>query len=245
MAQSKGTDWFDTALGRSLIDSEAALLDDLLEDVFGYFLLQVGGWGPPGRLFKHSRVRNNLLIDPGLTNPGGLRADPVHLPVASGSVDAVLLPHTLEFSPNPHQVLREAERVLVGQGRLIILSFNPASLWGLRNALTLGRPAPPWRGRYLSEPRLADWVGLLGLEVLQVKRYCFGPPVNREGILKRTRWMDRWGRRGFWGPAGAHVTVAEKRVIPVQPIREGWRKRVATVVGLPRPTARECHRRVS
>jgi SAM-dependent methyltransferase len=54
------------------------------------------------------------------------------LPFPNQSLDLVLLPHTLELARDPHDTLREVERVLVPEGRVVIVGFNPASLWGLR-----------------------------------------------------------------------------------------------------------------
>ena len=54
-------------------------------------------------------------------------------------------------------VLREAERVLTGEGCLMICGFNPFSGWGARRVFgrTFGQPAfPPHTQRMLSERRL-------------------------------------------------------------------------------------------
>ena len=45
-------------------------------------------------------------------------AEPRQLPIVSDAIDAVILPHTLDFSPDPHQVLREVERELAGDREL-------------------------------------------------------------------------------------------------------------------------------
>ncbi|MBK6906226.1 MAG: methyltransferase domain-containing protein [Rhodocyclaceae bacterium] len=47
-------------------------------------------------------------------------SDVHHLPFASNSIDLVVVPHTLEFDSNPHQVLREVERVLVPEGQVLV-----------------------------------------------------------------------------------------------------------------------------
>ncbi|WP_223717365.1 class I SAM-dependent methyltransferase, partial [Escherichia fergusonii] len=63
--------------------------------------------------------------------PVALRCDFHALPFPANSLDLVVLPHALELASDPHETLREVERVLVPEGRVVILGFNPASLWGL------------------------------------------------------------------------------------------------------------------
>src|SRR4029077_3523723 len=107
--------------------------------------------------------------------PPDIVASAAGLPIISGTTDAVILPHSLEIEPDPRAVLREAERVLVGEGQLIVLGFRPFSLWGLRAAASRGG-YPPGLGRLLSEHRLRDWLGLLGFEVTVARHYLHVAP---------------------------------------------------------------------
>ncbi|HLJ37859.1 MAG TPA: methyltransferase domain-containing protein, partial [Steroidobacteraceae bacterium] len=114
--------WWATPLGRSLLAAEADLLGEAMEDVFGWELLQVGAWGGARELIARGRTRRKSLVAaPGFAAGADILARPAHLPISSDSIDAVLLPHTLEFAPDPYAVLREADRVLVGEGQLLIL----------------------------------------------------------------------------------------------------------------------------
>jgi SAM-dependent methyltransferase len=54
--------------------------------------------------------------------------------------------HALEFHDDPHQILREVERVLIPEGELIITGFNPISIWGLRQRLPNCPGDFPWNG---------------------------------------------------------------------------------------------------
>jgi hypothetical protein len=87
----------------------------------------------------------------------------------------VLLPHTLEVASDPYAVLREADRVLVAEGQLIVLGFRPASLWGLRAAASQSG-FPPGLERTLSASRVTDWLGLLSYEILSVRPYLYRLP---------------------------------------------------------------------
>jgi SAM-dependent methyltransferase len=158
------------------------------------------------------------------------------LPVANGSVDAVLLPHTLEFENDPFAVVREADRVLAGEGHLIVLGFRPFSLWGFRSR-AISRGYPPGLKRMLGVRRVADWLELLGYDVGLTRNYLFAPPWGgappRPGVpsaLLRRGWIKPW-------PAGAYLLKARKRVYTLTPIRPRVRERVQPIGGLVKPTS--------
>ena len=143
------------------------------------------------------------------------------LPFPSDSIDLVVLPHSLEFAHDPHQLLREVERVLRPEGRVVITGFNPASLWGLRQragrarlGIHLGRGEPylPREGDFIGYWRLRDWARLLGFELEAGQFGCWRPPLSTARWLERFEWMDGVGER-WWPVLGAaYVLVAVKRV---------------------------------
>lgn len=191
--------WLRLALNARLLDSERQLLGRVLEPLFGYYLLVVGGWGRHAHQPEVSRIRHQLLVD----RPGGgaaLAAAPDALPVSSNSVDVVVLAHTLELTSEPHGVLREAHRVLVGEGRVVILGFNPWSPWRLR---------VPWNGRLVSRKRLTDWLALLDLEVERVDEHGWSIPF---GSTRVDAWFKQRAAAGWPLPSGAYLVVARKRV---------------------------------
>ena len=89
-----------------MIEVERELLREALADVFGFELLQIGAWGRGGELAAGARTQHRRWLAPNASGPGAVRARYDALPVASGSVEAVLLPHTLEYAPSPHELLR-------------------------------------------------------------------------------------------------------------------------------------------
>ena len=101
-----------------MLDLETRLLQDALADVVGFELLQIGEWGDPARLCAAARTQHRSCIAPDVAGPRAIRAHFDALPIATDSVEAVLLPHTLEHAPRPHELLREVDRVLVGEGNL-------------------------------------------------------------------------------------------------------------------------------
>ena len=131
--------WFETPLGQHLLFREQRYFDHAVSDVFGFNAVQVGL--PEIDFLRNSRIP--LRVTCAVETPAQVRADPMFLPFESQSLDLLLLPHVLEFSSNPHQVLREAERVLRPEGRLVLAGFNPRSLWGLARRLQGGERGYP------------------------------------------------------------------------------------------------------
>ena len=168
-----------------------------------------------------------------------LVTDAAALPFPAASLDLVVLPHTLELSADPHHVLREVERVLVPEGRVVISGLNPASLWGLRQARgRLGAHLPgssrggsglylPEAGEFIGPWRLRDWLRLLSFEVESDRYGCYRPAVTTEKWLQRMAWMDRAGAR-WWPIFGAvYFVVAVKRVRGVRLLGPSWKPRRA------------------
>ena len=209
-----------------------------LERVFGEQMLQIGAWGARDTFLRYARTQRSALVD---TAPRGGAADFVsdtsRLAVASDSVDAVLLPHTLELTASPHALLREAERVLRADGHIVLLSFVPSGPWGLRHLLSRDG-YPRGHKRMIREGRLRDWLELLGFEVGPAVSYCHTLPlegVRRLGYLPRERWAQRWAPL----LAGGYMLAAQKRVARLTPIRPAWKRpRLRAVSGLVEPTAR-------
>lgn len=225
-------DWFSSPLGAELLEAEAGLLRGLLDDVFGLELLQLGHWGASRELLSASRTRRQTIIAEQGT--ADIRARLDQLPVQSACVDAVLLPHTLEFNADPQAIVREADRVLTGEGQLIILGFRPTSLWGLRAAASR-RGFPPGLMQMLSPGRVRDWLGLLGYEVVLQRSYLYCRPWGGSSGSRRIL------RRGLFNPlpAAAWLLRARKHVYRMTPLRTRFQRELRPVLGrLPEPTTR-------
>jgi SAM-dependent methyltransferase len=223
-------DWFEGPLGARVLREEAALATLALDTVFGFELLQVGAWGTTRHLLTSARTQHTTLVAPELGAGVTLCAPLDTLPFRSDSIDAILLPHTLELVEDPYAVLREAERVLTGEGCLMICGFNPYSGWGARRTFGryFGRPAfPPHTQRMLSERRLRDWVALLGFDVDSVHGYLGFLPLK--GGLSEVH-----PRRAL--TAGAYLLKARKRVSTLTLVRPRRRVLQRVLVGAAEPT---------
>jgi SAM-dependent methyltransferase len=169
--------WLGSGLGLAVLQAESELMSEALDDVFGWELLQLGTWGSRGRLLAGCRTRRHSVIADGrvASSDADIAARLSQLPIASGSVDAVVLPHTLEFETDPYAVVREADRVLASEGQFLALGFRPFSLWGFRSR-AISRGYPPGLKRMLGAGRIADWLELLGYDVSLTRNYLFAPP---------------------------------------------------------------------
>ena len=230
--------WLKTPAGEYLLAWEQRHLDQAVVDLFGFHALQLGlpeldalranrmphRWlaveSPPAKSDEHA-------ADVAAPAPSEKMAITLHchfdaLPFDASSLDLVVLPHALELARDPHLTLREVERVLVPEGRVIILGFNPASLWGtrqrlgrMRRRLGLGTGRDlflPRAGEFIGYRRLRDWLRLLSFEVESGRFGCYIPPVTSARWLARFEWMEGMGDR-WWPPFGAlYYIVAVKRV---------------------------------
>ncbi len=232
------SDWLATPLGQYLQSQEQARFDAAVSDIFGFNAVQLGL--AEADLLKDSRIPFRCKAGQG--SAVKLKCDFEQLPFASNSIDLLLLPHLLEFSGNPHQLLREAERVLVPEGHLIISGFNPYSLWGLRR-LCGEKKHYPWHGRFISLKRLKDWLALLALEVVGGRMSGYAPPMKREKWLHRLNWMNKAGDRWWPMMGGVYFLVAKKRVTGVRLIRPQWNASSMARLLVPKPTQKtECQK---
>jgi SAM-dependent methyltransferase len=231
-AQATLADWFVTPPGAYVLAWEQQALDELVANLFGYFALQVG---LPGIDFlRANRIpwRTTMALD-GLPR---IVADAHELPFAAESLDLVVLPHLLEASSEPHQILREVERVLRPEGELLVTGFNPVSMWGLRRLL--GRAeSPPWDAEFVSVLRMKDWLRLLNFEMRGGNFGCYRPPFETERWLSRFGFLERAGER-WWPVTGAvYIMQAKKRVAGMRLITPA-RRQARRAARLLAPTVR-------
>ena len=226
-------DWWQSPLGRHIVSEERALLASFPLYFHGYYQIQIGDC--EGLLPSLSGSYVQKTMSPLADFEGRINA----LPFKSRSIDTLLLPHVLEFSDDPHQVLREVERVLDIDGTVLLFIFNPWSLWGLRR-LVSRKKAAPWYGYFFSRTRIKDWLSLLNFEVVETRALLFHPPINNEAWFKRLGFIARWCSRCGGLFSGATLLIAQKRTIPLTPIKHGWRTRSLFPSSLtPKPVSRE------
>jgi len=220
--------WFSTPLGKLVIEQERQILDKILPDLFGYHFMQLGLVHDSG-LQECTRINHHFIAH--LNGEGrqvqgaAVRCQADALPIASDSIDVVVMSHVLEFSDTPHKILREIERILIGEGHLIIVGFNPWSLFGIWRLLLAWRDEPPWCGHFFSYNRIRDWFTLLDFELISLERTFYRPPFQNKKIMGKLHFMEKIGNYCWKIFGGIYVVVIRKRVIPLTPVKDLWSKR--------------------
>jgi SAM-dependent methyltransferase len=238
-AESKGfaniEAWYMSETGQYLLGEIEAKLSPLLTTTFGYYSLQVGCAGLAGRLQKNCRVKHQFTLgEPDLA--AQVRANPSMLPIASDSVDLVVLMHHLSNSSEPHAILREAFRVLIPEGKLIIIDFNPISLWGLRHFFQSWLEHVPFKGHFFTAKRVDDWMRLLGFDQNRLYRVGYLPPLQKPSVTRHLGWLEKGMRNWFTRFGAINLMVYSKSISPLTPVRHRWVTRKLLPAKIARPS---------
>lgn len=210
-------------LVQALAEDQQQHLDQMLLGLFGYHLLELSCFQIP-ELCSNSRINHRFRLSPAEGSDAQALASFEELPLASESLDVVVLHHALDFSPRPHQVLREANRTLIPRGHLIIVGFNPWSLQGAYKLLAQWLGAGDfWRRRSLRAGRIMDWLRLLDCEPVHIERGFYRLPVNHEGMLEKFTFWERACRFLKLPFGGYYMILARKDRMAVRPIKPLWK----------------------
>ena len=220
--QNALSQWFESPVGNAVLHAEKQLITPYLNRLFGYHILQLG-CSSQHSLIADSPVGHKIIFAPEFN---GLHKQPVAdnecLPLAKDSIDVVVVHHALDFARDSHTLLREATRVLRPGGQLLVIGFNPLSLWGLKKVLKI-KSEVPWSGRFISHHRVSDWLKLLELHVEKVDYSLhFLPSRWRKVLTSKPASEELDGR--FKSPfGGAYLIIGTKQVLPITPILPKWR----------------------
>jgi SAM-dependent methyltransferase len=228
--------WYQRESGQYLFELTRNAVRERLDTTFGYHILQLGFQGGDP-LCNESPINHRLLCSSRSAQGTSLVSRADELPLEGDSVDVVIAHHCLEFTPNPHQALREIQRVLTPQGQLIVIGFNPYSLQGLGSRLRNLAGQSPWNEhRPVGERRLTDWLHLLGCEVQAVQRFYSVPPVGGERLRRGLQAIDNWGS-SFNSPLGGlYMLHATKQVVGLPRPKRLQRSKSGRMIGLvPKP----------
>jgi SAM-dependent methyltransferase len=233
--------WLSHLPGQSVLDAELCVLTNLLKKLSGKHAVLIG---TPKQLplLKSSVIANQFLISPiRSSEAGGVETELSDLPIASGSVDLVILPHLLEQLDNPRQLLAEACRVVKPEGHIVICGFNPYSLWGLKQML-MKHKNMPWSGRFIQSGLVKKWLGFADFELVNHTMTLFRPPIKRKGLFKCLGCMEWLGRTCFVPFGGVYILVAQAKVIPLTPIKLKWQQKISGLsipsINIARPSIR-------
>jgi len=223
----------------SILEAEKEYLTHLLAERYGKYVLLIG-LPRQYELLKSSIIANRIILSPLVSQDKYIRcieSDFCQLPIASGSVDLVVLPHTLEFIDNPHQLLNEACRIIKPEGDIIIFGFNRWSSWGFKK-WWLNNKTIPWSGHFLSPNVIKKWLGLIDFELMMHEMLHYRPPLP-ETIYKKLKCFDWIGRKCHMPFGNLYVLIAKAKTIPLSPIKLYWKQRLPSIsITMPGPTMR-------
>jgi SAM-dependent methyltransferase len=235
--------WFESDLGKNILSLQQDKLDALMPEVFGYHLMQMSvlnnlplsrqspvshhfslGFNPRQIDSKIDEVSDNKNDKENFTIATSAISEFEHLPIDEESIDAAILHHVLDYSIDPHRLLRETARTIISNGYMIIIGFNPNSALMLKKQIgRCVKRSDHWRYHDLRKDRVVDWLRVLGFKPMLVQYGYHSLPFNASFSVKLDRILAQ-----LLPPLGAfYIIVARKHVIPMTVIREPWKNRRA------------------
>ena len=235
VAMSDFAGFLTTDLGEALIASEVAAVDRHLPGLVGYNMLQLSV--QKARQFTSAaRVGQYIKLGfaPSLDSDShdNVWADYQTFPIATDCIDIALLHHVLEFSKEPHQLLREADRTLTAGGHMLLLGFNPLSAWPIYQQYARLGNGPAMGHKPIRQGRLIDWLSVLNYDVIHQQSYFYRPPINKAGVLSHLQLLERVGERCHLPFGLFYLVIASKRSFPVNFVRQYWPRRIKTARGM-------------
>ncbi len=213
-------DWYQTEAGELISQSVERQIWQLTSCMFGYVAVEIGHVFVNRNLLKNCTIGQQIIVDQSM--PANVTANPVALPFSSDSIDLFILPHTLDFIADPHQLLREVERSLVPEGHLVIVGFNPISFYGLWHLFLQRRQTAPWNAGFYSVKRIRDWCSLLGFDEINLLFNAHLPPFKRIQSWKRMRRLNEMLQKRIAHIGGIYIFVARKRIATITPVKQVW-----------------------
>lgn len=226
-------EWFKTSLGHSIINKEKEQCTQLVPSGYYARSLQIGI--PWANYFEGIEVSSRFVvdtqyhaqfaggqheesagvidrsidrsIDPSINQCHHLVSSSAALPFPEKSHDLIILPHTLDFCPDPHEVLRQTSQILVTEGYMVIIGFNLISLYGTLKLFTGHKKG----GHYYSVGRVQDWLALLGFDLVGAAMTHYQPPLQSEKWRSKLAFIEKAGERWWPGLGGVYMIVGRKR----------------------------------
>jgi SAM-dependent methyltransferase len=230
--------WYARNNGRYLVENIRNSLETTLDTAFGYHVLQLGVTRQHP-LFEHSHINHRVYAAEKSGSAIGLVTQSDELPLESDSIDILIAHHSLEFAENPHQVLREMQRVLAPQGQLIIIGFNPYSAFGSMAYIKGLSRSSVWHHHHpVSAHRVTDWLHLLGCEVQQ-RNYLYAVPPQGVGKVRDLMIRcDNWFEAHNAPVGGLYILHAVKQTLGMNRLRRRLLASGERLIGLAVPKPR-------
>lgn len=198
---------------------EQALIP-ITERIFGYYLVKIGSLSSQVKLHRCA-VKHQFSCAPHANKHNDLCAESANLPFQNNSVDAFILLGELDFAQDPHQIIREIDRAITADGRVVIAGFNPFSIAGIMKYLPINRRNLLHRGRFFTASRIKDWLQLLDFEIVRQDNLLYSSLFMRKRLNSQSR-LQKWFQQYLPWFSSMYIIVARKREIPLSPIKPKW-----------------------
>lgn len=216
------------SIGLNLLSAEQQILAKMLNGHLGKHVLLIGV-PQQVQLFSATTIPCHTLLSP--LHPKHKKENFIEshfqeLPIHTGSIDLVILPHVLEFVDNPRQLIAEACRVVKPEGLIVVCGFNPMSTWGIKKALTADKTAP-WSGSFYHPNKIQKWLQLADFVMEQQQFTLYRPPINSSVLYQKLSFIEFLGKHLFRPFGGVYVLLSRAKVIPLTPIRMQWKQAIS------------------
>ncbi|MEZ5452055.1 MAG: class I SAM-dependent methyltransferase [Thiothrix sp.] len=210
-------DWYATPAGQAALARVQSVVGRMTADIFGYHALETGVLAGQNTFLQESRIAHQIALGVAAGENGSVVGTPEQLPFAFSNIDLVIASHALDCTGQPHQVLREIERVLVPEGHCILIGFNPFSFKGVGRLRHLHNwDAQPCH--FYSTFRVRDWLSVLGFDVRETVSAGFCPVLGGNYLFQRTRWLDHLGEKFHFMTGNVYIIHAQKKVSNMTPL---------------------------
>jgi SAM-dependent methyltransferase len=232
--------WLQQVQGKRVLHVERKCLFSLLDKRYGKHALLIGS--PEQQTLLNANVMSHQMLMgtmiPKQPKLNAIESEFYELPIASGSIDLVLLPHTLEHLDNPRHLLFEACRTVKPDGHIIIFGFNPLSLWGVKKSFS-DHKKEPWSANFILASTVKNWLTLAEFQIVQNKNLMYRPPVHSQSIYKKLKWLEWIGNTFRLPVGGIYMVMAQNKSIPLTPIKMRWKQQLSGIRStIPKPTIR-------
>jgi len=223
--------WQELPNGRTILSAIEETLQPWWQKFFGYHLLKIGALSheiscqPSPIKHQISCCDNRSVLSSKIDSKANIVGELDDLPLLEHSIDVCLLSHALEFSLDPHHVIREANRVIIPNGYLVITGFNPLSLVGLNRAIPYRRKQIPWNEHFFSPMRVKDWLHLMGFEIISDERLLHSSLSGKMSDHGIANYWRKFASSYLTSLGSVYIIIAKKRVLPLTPIKPKWQIR--------------------
>lgn len=216
----KPQQWENFACGIQIKSQVELALASWWPRLFGYHLLKLGPLSASLSTFTcpishHFSVYKSLKKQHDDVHASVI-GDDEHLALQEKSVDAVLMAHVLEFAQNPYHTLREADRVLINGGHIVLIGFNPISPTFIGKLWPTFQTNLPWSGNFYMPSRIKDWLGLLGYQILNDERIMYQTLLSDKASNKTvSKLLEKW----LPSSGSVYILIAKKLSVPMTPTK--------------------------